>query len=140
MGVTINQDKTVVIVNDLGTCRLPNYNPVTLLPWSSDAEITAYVATIQADARYFSQPRPKRTVLTPVEFKMQFTAQERIATKVAAEAGDELLVDFLEVLNDPRLKEVILTLPENIQAISYLVSIEILTADRAIEILSGIQG
>lgn len=77
-----------------------------------------------------------RIILTPLEFKMMFTAPERVAIKVAA-TTDPIVEDFQEIANDPRLKEVILTLPANIDAINYLVSKSLLTAERGEEILRG---
>lgn len=140
MAITINADLTATIVNDLGMCNLPGYNPETLNPWRNDAELTAYAESVQGNPRFFSKPVEKvwRTVLTPVEFKMQFSAPERIAIKTAAIAGDALLEDFLDILNDPRLKEVTLTLQDNIAAIGYLVSLGILTQERSEAILKGI--
>ena len=67
---------------------------------------------------------------------MMFTAVERVAIKNAA-ATDPIVEDFLEVLNDLRLKEVILTLQANIDAINYMVSKSLLTAERGAEILQG---
>jgi hypothetical protein len=141
MNTMINSDMSSITVSDDGLkrCGLPPYNPENLQKWASEAEITAYLAKIENDSRFWSDvPAPSyRTTLTPVEFKMMLTAAERVAVKQAAEAGDLVLADFLELLNDPRLKSVILTHPDNIAAMNYLVSLSILTEARAATILQG---
>ena len=76
------------------------------------------------------------TTLTPVEFKLLFTSPERVAIKEASKT-DPIIEDFLEIMNDLRLKEVILTLQSNIDAIHYLVSKNLLTEERGEEILAG---
>jgi hypothetical protein len=49
MITTVNEDLTSVSVNADETleCVLPNYNPDTLAPFASEAEVLAYVATIE---------------------------------------------------------------------------------------------
>ena len=74
--------------------------------------------------------------LSPIQFKMCFTSQERIAIK-ALKATDEIVADAYEILDDARLTEVDLTSQSVKDLIQYLVSIHILEPYRAEEILSG---
>ena len=64
---------------------------------------------------------------------MLFTSEERIALK---ESVDPIVVDFLEIINDPRLTFVDRNLQSVKDMIAYLVSISILTQARADEIMS----
>lgn len=77
-----------------------------------------------------------RPRLSPIEFKLLFTAQERVAIKAST---DLIVQDFFEIVNDPRLTFVDLQLSSTIGAINYLVSLTLLTAPRAAEILNGTQ-
>ena len=122
------------------------------------AEIAAHYTTIVPDdirsgatfdGTKWSNPAPPvpvpvepvkryRTMLTPLEFKMLFTATERVAIKAAA-ATDPLIADYLEIADDPRLKDVDLTLHANVDGIGYMVSKGLLTASRGAAILLGIE-
>ena len=79
----------------------------------------------------------KQKKLTPIEFKLCFTVAERIAIK-ALKDSNVIIADFLEVLDDPRLTEVNLSLQSNKDAIDYLISLSVVSAERKDEILSGI--
>lgn len=74
--------------------------------------------------------------LSPVQFKMCFTSQERIAIK-ALRATNPILEDAYEILDDPRLTTVDMALASNQQMIDYLVTLGVLTAERAAEIKAG---
>jgi hypothetical protein len=140
MGTVINSDfSSTTTRTDGKVLNLASHNPFTGEPFTSNAEVEAFVASIIGEDKYFLEPivPSYRTTLTPVEFKMMLTVAERVAVKQAAEAGDLVLADFLELLNDPRLKSVILTHPDNIAAMNYLVSLSILTEARAATILQG---
>lgn len=76
--------------------------------------------------------------LTPLEFKMCFTTAERIAIKTAKE-NDPVLQDTYEILDDVRLKTVDLNLASNRALIDYLVSLSLITSDRAAQIKQGVQ-
>ena len=84
-------------------------------------------------------PEPEKVYLkvTPLEFKMLFTSQERIAIK-EAKVTDAILQDGFEILDDPRLTVVDLGLSSVQGLIDYMVSLELLTTERADEIKSGI--
>jgi len=52
---TVNPDLSSVTVNDDATleCVLPNYNPETLTPFGSEAEVLAYVETIEGREHFW---------------------------------------------------------------------------------------
>lgn len=81
-------------------------------------------------------PAPAITRVSPMEFKLLFTAQERVSIK-EARASDALVDDFFSLLDDPRLTYVDLTLQSTQQALGYLTMVELLASGRAAEILSG---
>lgn len=78
---------------------------------------------------------PTRKLLSPIEFKLLFKAPERVAIY---QSTDLIVKDFLSILDDTRLTQVDLSLQDNIDAIQYLVSIDLLTPERATEILRGL--
>ena len=75
--------------------------------------------------------------VSPVEFKLLFTAPERVAIK-AMRATDPVIDDFYEVVEDPRLTHVDLGLKSTRDAIGYLAAQNLITAERATEILAGV--
>lgn len=79
----------------------------------------------------------KAPILSPIQFKLCFTATERIEIK-KAKATDEVIADYYDILDDLRLKEVDLNLQSNKDGIAYLVSKSLLTVERAAEILQGV--
>lgn len=74
--------------------------------------------------------------VSPVEFKLLFTASERIAMRTAR-ASDPILEDFFDIAEDPRLTHVDLTLTSTQQAIGYMVALGLLTAARGAQVLEG---
>lgn len=71
--------------------------------------------------------------LSPIEFKMLFTSQERIMIKTSTDA---VVQDFFEIINDPRLTYVDRN-PQSVKdALAYLESINLIATGRAAEILS----
>ena len=84
-------------------------------------------------------PEPEKVYpkVTPLEFKMLFTSQERIAIK-EAKSTDAILQDGFEILEDPRLTVVDLGLASVQGLIDYMVTLELVTTERADEIKSGI--
>ncbi len=74
--------------------------------------------------------------VSPVEFMLLFTSPERVAIKTARIA-DPIIDDFLDIVEDPRLTQVDLGLKSTQDALSYFVSLGILTAERRTEILTG---
>lgn len=80
-------------------------------------------------------PAPPK--LSPVQFKLCFTAPERVAAKALIET-DALLADFWSILDDPRLQEVDLGLASTQAGIDYLVSLGVLTVERGAQVKQGI--
>lgn len=80
--------------------------------------------------------------LSPVEFKMCFTSAERLAITAimdnAEHQASPTLKDVYSILDDPRLKIVDLGLQSNLDLIDFLVSLNVLTSDRAAEIKDGV--
>ena len=82
---------------------------------------------------------PKASVLpsiSPVEFKLLFKATERVTIR-SMRATNELLEDFMSIIEDPRLTLVNLNLKSVQEGIDYLVVLEILTPERAVEVKTG---
>jgi hypothetical protein len=73
--------------------------------------------------------------VSPIEFKLLFTSPERIAIRTST---DPIVQDFYEITSDPRLTHVDLGLKSTKDAIAYLVSVDILTQERADVILTGV--
>ena len=84
-------------------------------------------------------PEPEKVYpkLSPLEFKMLFTVNERIAIK-EAKVTDEILQDGFEILEDTRLTVVDLGLASTQDFIDYMTSLGLLTTERADKIKSGI--
>lgn len=84
-------------------------------------------------------PAPAPTTplqVSPVQFKLLFTPQERVAIK-AARASDPVIDDFFDIVEDPRLTFVDLGLQSTQDALSYLVQQGLLTVERRQQILAG---
>lgn len=81
-----------------------------------------------------AQPVPPK--VSPVEFKLLFTAQERVAIK-AARATDPVVDDFYDIAEDPRLTHVDLGLQSTRDAINYLAAQGLIAADRVPVIMAG---
>jgi hypothetical protein len=74
----------------------------------------------------------KTTELSPIEFKLRFTAPERVAIY---QSTDLIVKDFVSLLDDVRLTKVDLTLQANIDALGYLASLDLIAPERIEEIL-----
>ena len=79
-------------------------------------------------------PAPVPPKVSPVQFKLLFSPQERVAIKTST---DPVVQDFFEIVNDPRLTYVDLGLQSTKDAIGYLQSEGLLTGERAAAILAG---
>lgn len=75
--------------------------------------------------------------LSPIQFKLLFTSQERIAIK-ASRTTDPILEDAYEILDDPRLTVVDMGLESTRNLIYYLVQKTLITPERSVQILLGI--
>jgi hypothetical protein len=84
------------------------------------------------------QPEPvaPAIIVTPIQFQLLFTSAERIAIK-HARATDEIIDDFCQIVEDPRLSEVNLSLGSVREGIAYLRQVGIITEDREAQILAG---
>lgn len=80
---------------------------------------------------------PALPKLSPIEFKLAFTPQERVAI-AAARQSDPVLADAYGVLDDPRLTGVDLNLASTQGLIDYLVGLELITEERAAQIKAGL--
>ncbi|MBX9900805.1 MAG: hypothetical protein K2Y28_08485 [Burkholderiaceae bacterium] len=82
-------------------------------------------------------PPPATTylVVSPIEFKLLFTAPERVAIKNSV---DPVVQDFFSIIDDPRLTKVELGLQSTQDALLYLVSKNLITAARRTQIMAGI--
>lgn len=76
-------------------------------------------------------------IVSPIEFKLLFTAPERIAIKTAR-ATDPVVDDFFEIVEDPRLTSVNLSLQSTQDAIAYLEATGLILQPRVAEILTGV--
>ena len=85
----------------------------------------------------FTAPSVAAPKVSPVQFKLLFTAPERVSIKVAR-ATDPVIDDFYTIIEDPRLTYVDLGLQSTKDAIGYLKAKNLLTADRATAILAGV--
>jgi hypothetical protein len=81
-------------------------------------------------------PAPVPPKVSPVEFMLLFTSPERVALK-AARSTDPVIDDWMDIIQDPRLTHVDLALQSTQDALSYAVSVNILTAERREQILTG---
>ena len=85
------------------------------------------------------EPTPAPTEspkVSPVEFKLLFTAGERVAIK-AARASDPVIDDFFSIIEDPRLTHVNLGLQSTQDALGYLETKGFITDARRVQILAG---
>ena len=91
-----------------------------------------------------AEPEPERPRVGPVEFKLLFTSPERLKLK-ELRASDPALADFFEIIEDPRLQYVDLSLGSTAAGVDHCLSLltnaEIITASEADtrreQILSG---
>lgn len=84
-----------------------------------------------------AEPTALPPSISPIEFKLLFTAQERVAIK-AARATDPVIDDFYDVVEDPRLTFVDLGLQSTRDAIGYLAEQGLIGAERVEQILAGV--
>jgi len=106
--------------------------------FADEAEFTTAQEALEVAATQGWTPKaPVLPSISPVEFKLLFTSMERIAIK-GKRATDEILDDFMDIIDDPRLVTVDFNLQSTKDAIDYLVSIEVLTAERAVQVKTGV--
>lgn len=71
-----------------------------------------------------------------IDFKLLFSAQERISV-TQAKATDALIDDFFSLVDDPRMTTIDLALQSTKDIINHLVTVNILTPQRAEDILAN---
>ena len=80
-------------------------------------------------------PAPVPPKVSPIEFKLLFTAPERVAIKASADA---IVQDFFSIVEDPRLTHVDLALSSTQDALEYLTMVGLIGAGRKAQILTGV--
>lgn len=80
-----------------------------------------------------AQVQPIVKKIDAIDFKLRFTAQERVAIYAST---DPLIVDFRMLLDDLRLQNVDLTLQTTIDAVNYLATQGLIDVGRVSEILA----
>ena len=80
-------------------------------------------------------PAPAYPVVSAIEYKLLFTALERIAIKTST---DPVIADLYELINDQRVTHVDLGLASVQHALDYMTEIGILAPGRKEEILTGV--
>ena len=80
---------------------------------------------------------PLIPIISPVEFKLLFTPQERVSIKKEI-STDEIIEDLFTILDDPRLTNVNLNLESNVAIMDYLEQKGLITAERKAEIMTGV--
>ena len=102
--------------------------------WLRDAATGAWLAPEPVELKPETPAAfPK---ISPVEFKLLFTPQERVAIK-AARATDPAIDDFYDIVEDPRLTHVNLGLQSTQDALGYLETKGLITDARRVQILAG---
>jgi hypothetical protein len=66
--------------------------------------------------------------ISPIEFKLLFTSTERVAVYAST---DPVLIDWRDILDDPRLSTIDLHSASTHSAIDYLVATGVITEERA---------
>lgn len=120
------------------------YHPRIAAFYNIDVPDEAQNGDSYIDGVWTAKPAPEPVVsepvapvppkVSPVEFKLLFTAQERVAIKTS---NDATVQDFFELVNDPRLTHVNLALQSTQDALAYLTAIGILDAGRYEQIITG---
>lgn len=93
-----------------------------------DGVLTKPIIPVPVPAEPVIEPK----TLSPIAFKLRFTAPERVAIY---QSTDLMVKDFISLLDDVRLTEVDLRLQSTIDAVNYLVSIGLVGTTRVSEIL-----
>lgn len=121
------------------------YHPDIAALYDTDVPDDAHNGDSFANGVWTPKPAPEPTPapepipptppkVSPVEFKLLFTATERVAIKTSSDA---IVQDFFELVNDPRLTYVDLALQSTQDALAYLTTLGILAEGRASQIITG---
>ena len=137
----INNVAVDVVVGDPAEFFHPNIaTQFELVPdeveagWRRDPQTGAWLAPEPVEL----QPETPTAFpkVSPVEFKLLFTAQERVAIK-AERGNDPMIDDFFGIIEDPRLTYVDLGLQSTQDALGYLETKGFITYARRVQILAG---
>ena len=137
----INNVAVDVVVSDPAELFHPNIaTQFELVPdeveagWLRDAATGAWLAPEPVEL----QPETPAAFpkVSPVEFKLLFTPQERVAIK-AERGNDPMIDDFFGIIEDPRLTYVDLGLQSTQDALGYLETKGFITDARRVQILAG---
>lgn len=120
------------------------YHPAIAIHYDTDVPDDVLPGARLVDGAWVN-PAPAENVVpeaiaprvSPVEFKLLFSAPERVAIK-AARATDPVIDDFYDVVEDTRLTHVDLGLQSTRDAIDYLIGKELVAPARREVILSGV--
>jgi hypothetical protein len=85
------------------------------------------------DGTHFYSPAITSKPVPAIDFKLSFTAPERVAIYAST---DPFVIDFRQLLDDPRLQNVDVMLPTTIGAIDYLIAQNLLESSRKDDILA----
>ncbi|MCX7206541.1 MAG: hypothetical protein NT086_11260 [Proteobacteria bacterium] len=92
------------------------------------------------DGSAFHPPLPPpiaALTLSPIEFKLLFHPNERVAIK-QLRATDPMVEDFMSIVEDPRITHIDLSLQSTRYALAYLEEKGLITATRLQQILTGV--
>lgn len=126
--------------------RLPGFSPLSQAPFTSNAEVEAFIQAEAGNPNYWVTAETSKS-MTPIRFKLALGQSARLAIRGAvdyagADAGElqkkAVLGDWWGILNDPTLTAVSVEDPDTIAALGYLVSLGILTEAKRDEILLGV--
>lgn len=91
---------------------------------------------VDLDSKKFPQPpnmsAPNPNLITPITLKLRFTALERVGIY---SCNDEIVRDFLRIIDDPRLSLIDKSLDSTQEIFSHLVNLGLISESRKIEIL-----
>ena len=97
-----------------------------------------WTAPVIAEPGPAPEPVISYAKVSPIEFKLLFTSQERVAIK-ASRATDPAIDDFYDIVEDPRLTFVDLGLNSTQQALQYMSAQSLIAQERIEQILSNQQ-
>jgi len=116
--------KNGVVVNTI--VADPQYLPEYQSQYDSVEEVIQTTVPVTTTERV--------TRVSPVEFKLLFLSSERIALR---NSTDPVIQDFYDIVDDPRLTFVDLTIPATTDALLYLQSQGVISDRRRLQILNA---
>lgn len=101
----------------------PNNTYIVLYPTIADSDLDAFLGIQQL------------APISPIKLKLAFTSEERVAIYAST---NPYVIDFIRILDDPRLITIDIKLTATQEAFSLLVSEGLLTEARKLEILHSL--